>query len=74
MILRSAASVPTQAADAARSLGLQPVCYPFTDTSLTRPAGAVITCGHDVPRTDGVRLVEALRAADVETLAGAVTA
>jgi acetyl esterase len=32
------------------------------------PPATVITCGHDVLHTDGVRLVEALRAADVETL------
>jgi acetyl esterase len=32
------------------------------------PPATVITCGHDVLRTDGVRLVEALRAAGVETL------
>jgi acetyl esterase len=31
------------------------------------PPATVVTCGHDVLRTDGVRLVEALRAADVET-------
>jgi acetyl esterase len=32
------------------------------------PPATVITCGHDVLHTDGVRLVEALRAAGVETL------
>jgi acetyl esterase len=32
------------------------------------PPATVITCGHDVLRADGVRLVEALRAAGVETL------
>ena len=32
------------------------------------PRATVITCGHDVLHTDGVRLVEALRAAGVETL------
>ena len=32
------------------------------------PPATVITCGHDVLRTDGTRLVEALRAAGVETL------
>jgi acetyl esterase len=32
------------------------------------PPATVITCGHDVLHTDGVRLAEALRAADVETL------
>ncbi len=31
------------------------------------PPATVVTCGHDVLRTDGVRLVEALRAAGVET-------
>ncbi len=31
------------------------------------PPATVITCGHDVLRTDGVRLAEALRAAGVET-------
>jgi acetyl esterase len=32
------------------------------------PPATVITCGHDVLHTDGVRLVDALRAADVQTL------
>jgi acetyl esterase/lipase len=32
------------------------------------PPATVITCGHDLLRSDGVKLVEALRAADVETL------
>jgi acetyl esterase len=32
------------------------------------PPATVITCGHDILRTDGLRLVEALRAAGVETL------
>jgi acetyl esterase len=32
------------------------------------PPATVITCGHDVLHTDGVRLVEALRAAGVQTL------
>ena len=32
------------------------------------PPATVITCGHDVLRTDGVRLADALRAAGVETL------
>jgi acetyl esterase len=32
------------------------------------PPATVITCGHDVLHTDGVRLVEALRGAGVETL------
>jgi acetyl esterase len=32
------------------------------------PPATVITCGHDVLHADGVRLVEALRAAGVETL------
>jgi acetyl esterase len=32
------------------------------------PPATVITCGYDVLRSDGVRLVEALRAAGVETL------
>jgi acetyl esterase len=32
------------------------------------PPATVITCGHDVLHADGVRLVEALRAAEVETL------
>jgi acetyl esterase len=32
------------------------------------PPATVITCGHDVLHTDGVRLVEALRTAEVETL------
>jgi acetyl esterase len=31
------------------------------------PPATVVTCGHDVLHTDGVRLVEALRAAGVET-------
>jgi acetyl esterase len=31
------------------------------------PPATVITCGYDVLHTDGVRLVEALRAAGVET-------
>jgi acetyl esterase len=31
------------------------------------PPATVVTCGHDVLRTDGVRLIEALRAAGVET-------
>jgi len=32
------------------------------------PPATVVTCGHDVLHTDGVRLVEALRAAGVETM------
>ena len=32
------------------------------------PPATVVTCGHDVLRTDGIRLVEKLRAAGVETL------
>jgi acetyl esterase len=31
------------------------------------PPATVVTCGHDVLRTDGVQLVQALRAAGVET-------
>jgi acetyl esterase len=53
------------------AIGHQSVYYPFTDTSVSSPTlspATVITCGHDVLHTDGVRLVEALRAAGVETL------
>lgn len=32
------------------------------------PPATVITCGHDVLRSDGLKLLDALRAADVETL------
>jgi acetyl esterase len=32
------------------------------------PPATVITCGHDVLRTDGLRLAEALQAAGVQTL------
>ncbi len=47
-------------------VGLLPLHRHLADLRGLPPA-TVITCGHDVLLTDGVRLVEALRAAGVET-------